>query len=171
MLIVNKNLKARDIGGKKYRSPAFSLSAIFSIPFIFLAIFISASIPEREGRGVIIALVIIVLLALPVALLLSFRKISYIIGEDKLYFFDSQIKRLQSENRKRESYVRTNGSIAYSDIKEFRYLDIKIDCYPHKRTKYITPPKVVIIGDDFEVEIFAYKSLINKIKELNQKRS
>ena len=87
MLIVNKNLNAKDIRGKKYRSPAFSLSAIFSIPVIILAIYVSTNIPPREGQGVIIGLVLIILLALPGALLLSFRKTSYILCDDRLYFF------------------------------------------------------------------------------------
>ena len=164
MLVVNKNLKAKDICGKKYRSPAFSLSAIFSVPFLALAIFTCASVPPREGRGVIIGLLIIVWMALPVALLFGARKTSCIIGADKLYFFNSQVNCLASEKRKKMRRVRTNGSIKYSDIKDFRYFSIELEGYPRKRI--IVPPRVVIIGDDFEVEIYAYKSLINKIKEL-----
>ena len=166
MLVVNKNLKAKDICGKKYRSPAFSLSAIFSVPFLALAIFTCASVPPREGRGVIIGLLIIVWMALPVALLLGTRKISCIIGADKLYFFNSQVNCLASEKRKKMCRVRTNGSINYSDIKDFRYFSIELEGHPRKR--FIVPPRVVIIGDDFEVEIYAYKSLIKRIKELNQ---
>ena len=60
---------------------------------------------------------------------------------------------------------RTNGSIDYSDITDFHYLGIEFEGQPRK--KYIVPPRVVIIGDDFEVEIYAYKSLIKRIKELN----
>ena len=164
MLVVNKNLKAKDICGKKYRSPAFSLSGIFSVPFLALAIFTCASVPPREGRGVIIGLLIIVWMALPVALLLGARKTSCIIGADKLYFFNSQVNCLASEKRKKMRRVRTNGSINYSDIKDFRYFSIELEGHPRKR--FIVPPRVVIIGDDFEVEIYAYKSLINKIKEL-----
>ena len=164
MLVVNKNLKAKDICGKKYRSPAFSLSAIFSVPFLALAIFTCASVPPREGRGVIIGLLIIVWMALPVALLFGARKTSCIIGADKLYFFNSQVNCLASEKRKKMCRVRTNGSIDYSDIKDFRYFSIELEGHPRKRI--IVPPRVVIIGDDFEVEIYAYKSLINKIKEL-----
>ena len=164
MLVVNKNLKAKDICGKKYRSPAFSLSAIFSVPFLALAIFTCASVPPREGRGVIIGLLIIVWMALPVALLFGARKTSCIIGADKLYFFNSQVNYIVSEKRKKMRRVRTNGSIKYSDIKDFRYFSIELEGYPRKRI--IVPPRVVIIGDDFEVEIYAYKSLINKIKEL-----
>ena len=164
MLVINKNLKAKDICGKKYRSPAFSLSGIFSVPFLALAIFTCASVPPREGRGVIIGLLIIVWMALPVALLLGARKTSCIIGADKLYFFNSQVNCLASEKRKKMRRVRTNGSINYSDIKDFRYFSIELEGHPRKR--FIVPPRVVIIGDDFEVEIYAYKSLINKIKEL-----
>ena len=166
MLVVNKNLKAKDICGKKYRSPAFSLSAIFSIPFIVLAIFVCANIPPREGQGVIIGLILVVLLALPVALLLSFRETSYILGEDGLYFFNSQVIRLKKENRKKESRIRTNGYVCYNDIKGFRYLGVESYGYPRKRI--ITPPRVVIIGDDFEVKIYAYKSLIKRIKSLQE---
>ena len=165
MLVVNKNLKAKDICGKKYRSPAFSISAVFSVPFLALAISTCASVPPREGRGVIIGLLIIVWMALPVALLLGFRKISYIMGTDKLYFFNSQVNCLANEKRKKMSRVRTNGSIDYSDITDFHYLGIEFEGHPRK--KYIVPPRVVIIGDDFEVEIYAYKSLIKRIKELN----
>ena len=164
MLIVDKNLKAKDIRGKKYCSLAFSLSAIFSIPFIAWAVFVSVSVPPREGRGVIIGLIIVVLLALPAAMVLNFRETSYIISEYKLYFFNSQVIRLRNEKRKKESRVRTNGSVCYSDIKDFRYLGIESYGYPRKRI--ITPPRVVIIGDDFEVEIYAYKSLIKRIKEI-----
>lgn len=166
MLIVNKNLNVKDICGKKYRSPFFSLSAIFSIPFVILAILVSATIPQGEERGVIIGLVLVVLLALPVALLLSYRKTSYIVGEERLYFFNSQVIRLRSEKRKKERRVRTNGSVCYSDIKDFRYLGIKsYGHYPQIRT---APPRVVIIGDDFEVEVYAYKKLINRIKALQR---
>ncbi len=164
MLEVNKALNSKDICGKKFRSPAFSLSAIFSIPFLVLAIFTFANIPQKEGRGVIVGLVLVILFALPVAMLLSFREISYIMGKDKLYFFNSQVIRLKNENRKKESRVRTNGSVCYSDIKDFRYLGIESYGYPRKRI--ITPPRVVIIGDDFEVEIYAYKNLIKRIKEI-----
>lgn len=165
MLVVNKNLNPKNIRGKKYRSPAFSLSAVFSIPFLALAILTSASVPPRQGRGVIIGLLIIVWMALPVALLLGSRKTSYIMGTDKLYFFNSQVNCLANEKRKKKRSVRTNGSVCYSDIKDFRYLEIEFEGHPRK--KYITPPKVVIIGDDFEVEIYAYKNLIKRIKELN----
>ena len=165
VLVVNKNLNPKNIRGKKYRSPAFSLSAVFSIPFLALAIFTSASVPPRQGRGVIIGLLIIVWMALPVALLLGFRKTSYIMGTDKLYFFNSQVNYLANEKRKKMLSVMTNGSVCYSDIKDFRYLEIEFEGHPRK--KYITPPRVVIIGDDFEVEIYAYKNLIKRIKELN----
>ncbi|MBO5324157.1 MAG: hypothetical protein J6A88_08710 [Oscillospiraceae bacterium] len=168
MLIVNKNLNAEDIRGKKYRSPDFSLSAIFSIPFILLAIFVSANIPPREGQGVIIGLVLVVLLALPAALLLSSLKTSYIICKDRIYFFNSQVIRLKNEKRKKESRIRTNGSVGYSDIKNFRYLGIEFSSMGGPLRKYISPPRVVIIGDDFEVEVCAYKSLINRIKALQR---
>ena len=157
MLVVDKSLKPKDVHGKKYRSPAFTMAVIFSIPFIILAIWVSLCIPPMEGRGVIIGLLCILLLALPVALLLSSRKPSYIISEDKLYFFDSQVSCLQSEKREEPS-VRTNGSVDYSDIKGFRYFGITLE-----RRKYIVPPRVVIIGDDFEVEIQANKSLIKEL--------
>ena len=86
-------------------------------------------------------------------------------GKDKLYFFSSQVTYFKNQNRKKMRRVRTNGSVDYSDINDFRYVGVKFEgCYPSNRT--IAPPRVVIIGDDFEVEIFAYKSLINKIKEL-----
>ena len=166
MLVVNKNLKAKDICGKKYHSPAFSMSTIFSIPFIVFAIFAFSCVPPREGGGVIVGLIIVILFAFPVALLVSFREISYIISEDKLYFFSSQVTRLRSEKCKKDSNVRTNGSVDYSDIKGFRYLGIESYGYPRKRI--ITPPRVVIIGDDFEVEIYAYKNLIKGIKALNR---
>ena len=157
MLVVDKSLKPKDVHGKKYRSPAFTMAVIFSIPFIILAIWVSLCIPPMEGRGVIIGLMCILHLALPVALLLSSRKPSYIIGEDKLYFFDSEVSWLQSEKREEPS-VRTNGSVDYSDIKGFRYFGITLE-----RRKYIVPPRVVIIGDDFEVEIQANKSLIKEL--------
>ena len=166
MLIVNKNLNAKDIRGKKYRSPAFSLSAIYLIPAIILAIYVSTNIPPREGQGVIIGLVLIILLALPGALLLSFRETSYILCDDRLYFFNSLVIRLKNEKRKKESRTRTNGCVCYSDIKGFRYLSIESYGYP--RTRIITPPRVVIIGDDFEVEIYAYKRLIKRIKLLQE---
>ena len=166
MLVVNKNLNPKNIRGKKYCSPAFGLSIMFSIPFLALAIFTSASVPPREGRGVIIGLLIIVWMALPIALLLGSRKTSYIMGTDKLYFFNSQVNCLASEKRKKMRRVRTNGSIDYSDIKDFHYLGIEFEGHPRK--KYIVPPRVVIIGDDFEVEIYAYKNLIKRIKELKQ---
>ena len=73
---------------------------------------------------------------------------------------------LRNENRKKSRCVRTNGSIEYSDIKDFRYIVAKFEgYYPSNRS--IAPPRVVIIGDDFEVEIYAYKSLIKRIKEVN----
>ena len=159
MLVVNKKLNPKDIRGKKYRSPAFSISAIFSIPFVIFAIVVSL------WRGVIIGLIFVVLLALPIAMLLSFRETSYIIAKDRLYFFSSQVTYLRNENRKKSRCVRTNGSIEYSYIKDFRYIGVEFEGY-YPRNRRIAPPRVVIIGDDFEVEIYAYKSLINKIKEL-----
>lgn len=165
MLEINKNLNPKNIYGKKYRSPAFSMSAIFSIPFLILAIVASVCLPKREGRGVVIGLIFVVLLATPIAMLLSFRETLYIIAKDKLYFFSSQVTYLRSEDRKKSRCVRTNGSIEYSDIKDFRYIDLKFEGY-YPKNKRIAPPRVVIIGDDFEVEIYAYKSLIDKIKEL-----
>ena len=167
VLVVNKNLKAKDICGKKYRSPAFSISAVFSVPFLALAISTCASVPPREGRGVIIGLLIIVWMALPVALLLGFRKISYIMGKDKLYFFSSQVTYFKNQNRKKMRRVRTNGSVDYSDINDFRYVGVEFEGY-YPRNRRIAPPRVVIIGDDFEVEIYAYKNLIKRIKKLNQ---
>lgn len=165
MLVVDKNLNPKNVHGEKHRSPSFSLSAIFSIPFLILAIVTSASVPPREGRGVIIGLLIVVWMALPVALLIACRKTSYIIGEDKLYFFNSQINFLANEKRKEMRRVRTNGSVNYSDITEFRYLGIKFEM-EYARRKYIVPPRVVIVGDDFEVEIYAYKGLINKLQKI-----
>jgi len=167
VLVINKNLNSKDICGKKYRSPAFSMSAIFSIPFVILATVVSLCLPRREGWGVIIVLIFVVLLALPIAMMISFRETSYIMGKDKLYFFNSQVTYLKNENRKKSRCVRTNGSIEYSDIKDFRHIGVKVEgCYP--RYRRIAPPRVVIIGDDFEVEIYAYKNLIKRIKELNQ---
>ena len=98
-------------------------------------------------------------------MMISFRETSYIIGEDKLYFFNSRVTRLKNENRKKESRLRTNGSIDYSDIKDFRYVGVEFEGY-YSRYRRIVPPRVVIIGDDFEVEIYAYKKLINIIEEL-----
>ena len=167
MLVVNKNLKPKDICGKKYRSPAFTISAILSIPFLILAVFVSSYIPTREGRGVIIGLIFVVLLAVPAAMLLSFRETSYILAKDRLYFFSSQVTYLRKENRKKSRCVRTNGSIAYSDIKDFRYIGIEFEGY-YPRNRRIAPPRVVIIGDDFEVEIYAYKSLIKRIINSNR---
>ena len=167
MLVVNKNLRSKDIRGKKYRSPAFSMSAIFSIPFIIFAIFVSVNIPPREGRGLIIALIFVVLLALPIAIMISFRETSYIMGKDKLYFFSSQVTYFKNQNRKKMRRVRTNGSVDYSDINDFRYVGVEFEGY-YPSNKRIAPPRVVIIGDDFEIEIYAYKKLINRIKELNQ---
>ena len=166
MLVVNKNFNSKNISGKKYRSPAFSMSAIFSIPFIILAIFASVNIPPREGQEVVIGLIFVVLLALPIAMMISFRETSYIITKDRLYFFGSQVLYLKNEDRKKSRSVRTNGSIEYSDIKEFRYIGVKFEGY-YPSNKRIAPPRVVIIGDDFEVEIYAYKNLINRIKELD----
>ena len=60
--------------------------------------------------------------------------------------------------KREEPSVRTNGSVDYSDIKGFRYFGITLE-----RRKYIVPPRVVIIGDDFEVEIYASKSLIKEL--------
>ena len=148
MLVVNKNLKAKDIRGKKYRSPAFSMSAIFSIPFTILAIFVSINMPQREGRGVVIGLIFVVLLALPIAMMISFRETSYIMGEDKLYFFSSQVTYLKNQNRKKMRRVSTNGSVDYSDIKDYRYVGVEFEGY-YPNNKRIAPPKVVIIGDDF----------------------
>ena len=165
MLVVNENLSPKKIRGKKYRSPAFTMSAIFSIPFIVTAIVASASVPPREGRVAIIGLLFIVWMALPVALLLGFRKTSYIMGADKLYFFNSLVNGHANGKRKKLRHVRTNGSIDYSDIKDFRYFGIDLEGRLLRDT-VIVPPRVVIIGDDFEVEIYAYKSLINKIKKL-----
>jgi hypothetical protein len=167
VLVVNKNLRSKDICGKKYRSPAFSMSAIFSIPFIIFAIFVSVNIPPREGRGVIIGLIFVVLLALPIALMISFRETSYIMGKDKLYFFSSQVTYFKNQNRKKMRRVRTNGSVDYSDIKDFRYVGVEFEGY-YPRNSRIAPPRVVIIGGDFEVEIYAYKNLIKRIKELKQ---
>ena len=117
-------------------------------------------------EGLIIGLIFVVLLALPIAMMISFRETSYIIAKDRLYFFTSQVTYLKNENRKKSRCVRTNGSIEYSDIKDFRYIGAKFEgYYPSNRS--IAPPRVVIIGDDFEVEIYAYKSLIKRIKELN----
>lgn len=164
MLTVNKNLKAKEICGKKYRSPAFTMSAIFSIPFIIVAVLTSLSIPQRDGRGAIIVLNFVVWLALPVAMMISFRETSYIMCEDKLYFFHSQVTCLANEKRKKLRRVRTNGSVEYSDMKDFRYIGIEFEGY---RKQTIVPPRVVIIGDDFEVEIYAYKSLIKRIKSFN----
>lgn len=166
VLVVNKNLKAKDIRGKKYRSPAFSISAIFSIPFTALAMFLSINLPKREGRGAIIGLIFVVLLALPIAMMISFREISYIMAEKKLYFFSSQVKYFKNQDRKKSRSVRTNGSIDYSDIKDFRSVGVEFEGYYRK--KRIAPPRVVIIGDDFEVEVYAYKNLMKRIKELNQ---
>lgn len=166
MLTVNKNLTAKNICGKKYRSPAFTYAVIFLIPFVVLAVIASASVPEREGRAVIIGLIIVVMLSLPLALVWGSRKASYIINGEKLYFFDSQVKCLPSENRKKLRNVRTNGSLCFSDIKNFYYLGFKLEGFFRRR--YIVPPRVVIIGDDFEVEIYAHKSLIKKIEEMNQ---
>ena len=167
MLVVNKNLRSKDIRGKKYRSPAFSMSAFFSIPFAVLAIFVSLNIPPREGRGVIIGLIFVVLLALPIAMMISFRETSYIMGKDKLYFFSSQVTYFKNQNRKKMRRVRTNGSVDYSDIYDFRYVGVEFKgCYPGNRT--IVPPRVVVVGEDFEVEIYAYKNLIKRIKKLNQ---
>ena len=165
MLVVNKNLNPNNICGKKYRSPAFSMSAIFTIPFIILAIFVSVNLPQREGREVIIGLIFVVLLALPIAMMISFRETSYIMSKEKLHFFSSQVTYLKNENRKKSRCVRTNGSIEYSDIKDFRYIGVIFEGY-YPSNRRIAPPRVVIIGDDFEVEIYAYKRLINKIKEL-----
>ena len=167
MLVVNKNLNPKNICGKKHRSPVFSMSAIFSIPFVILAIVVSLFIPPREGRGVIIGLIFVVLLALPIAIMISFRETSYIMGKDKLYFFSSQVTYFKNQNRKKMRRVRTNGSVDYSDINDFRYVGVEFEgCYPSNRR--IAPPRVVIIGDDFEVEIYASKNLIKRIKKLNQ---
>ena len=100
MLVVNKNLNPKNICGKKYRSPAFSMSAIFSIPFIILAIFVSVNLPQREGLEVIIGLIFVVLLALPIAMMISFRETSYIMSKEKLHFFSSQVTYLKNENQK-----------------------------------------------------------------------
>ena len=167
MLVINKNLNPKDIRGKKYRSSAFSMSAIFSIPFIILAIFVSLNLPQREERGVIIGLIFVVLLALPIAVMISFRETSYIMGEDKVYFFSSQVTYFKNQNRKKMRRVRTNGSVDYSDIKDFRYVGVEFEGY-YPSNRRIAPPRVVIIGDDFEVGIYAYKNLIKRIKELNQ---
>ena len=83
----------------------------------------------------------------------------------KLYFFNSQVNGHANGKRKKLRHVRTNGSIDYSDIKDFRYIGIDLEGRL-LRSPVIVPPRVVIIGDDFEVEIYAYKSLINKIKKL-----
>ena len=167
MLVVNNNLKAKDICGKKYRSPAFSMSAIFSIPFIVWAIFSSVNVPQREGLGVIIGLIFVVSLALPIAMMISSRETSYIMGSDKLYFFNSQVNCLPNEKRKKMRRVRTNGSVDYSDIEDFRYVGVEFEGH-YPRNRIIVPPRVVIIGDDFEVEIYAYRNLIKRIKELNK---
>ena len=131
-----------------------------------MAIFASINIPQGEGRGVVIGLIFVVLLALPIAMMISFRETSYIMGEDKLYFFNSQVTYLKNENRKKSRCVRTNGSIEYSDMKDFRYIGVKFEGY-YPKNRRIAPPRVVIIGDDFEVEIYAYKSLIKRVKEMN----
>jgi hypothetical protein len=170
MLVVNKNLKPKDISGKKYRSPIFSLSAIFSVPFLIAATVTSLVIPPREGRGAIIVLIFVIFLAIPVAVLISFRETSYIIAKDRLCFFSSQVTYLKNENRKKTRCVRTNGSIEYSDIKDFRYIGVIFEGY-YPSNKRIVPPRVVIIGDDFEIEIYAYKGLIKKIRELSQAKS
>ncbi len=68
---------------------------------------------------------------------------------------------------KKTRCVRTNGSIEYSDIKDFRYIGVIFEGY-YPGNKRIVPPRVVIIGDDFEIEIYAYKGLIKRIGELSQ---
>ena len=108
-------------------------------------------------------LVCVITLALPFALLWGTRKISYIISKDKLYFFNSQVSCSRKENRKKLRRDRTNGSVCYSDIKDFHYFGIELEGHPIK--KFIVPPRFVIIGDDFEVVIYANKSLVEKLKK------
>jgi len=43
MLVVDKNLNPKNVHGEKHRSPSFSISAIFSIPFLILAIVTSSN--------------------------------------------------------------------------------------------------------------------------------
>ena len=100
-------------------------------------------------------------------MMISFRETSYIMGKDKLYFFSSQVTYFKNQNRKKMRRVRTNGSVDYSDIKDFRYVGVEFEGY-YPRKRRIAPPRVVIVGGDFEVEIYAYKNLIKRIKELNQ---
>lgn len=57
------------------------------------------------------------------------RKDIYIIAKDRLYFFSSQVTYLKNENRKKSRCVRTNGSIEYPDIKDFRYIGVKFEGY------------------------------------------
>ena len=162
MLELNKSLSPKGICGKKYPSPAFLYSVIISVPFLLFSVAVPFFLPAMEGRGVIVGLLILIALALPTALLLSFRETVCILGEDKLYFFHSRVVRPKNENRKQKSVVWTSGSVDYADIKEFRSLGAERHGRPGKGR--ITPHRIVIIGEDFEVEIYGFKSLIRKIR-------
>ena len=122
MLVVNKNLKSKDIRGKKYRSPAFSISAIFSVPFLALAILTCASIPPREGRGVIIGLIFVVLLALPIAEMISFREISYIMCKDKLYFLVHKLHILRIKTERKCAVLERTAVLTILILKIFDML-------------------------------------------------
>ncbi len=163
MITVEKELKAKKVRGRRYRNPsAVPVLVVMLIPAVMLWAVLVASKPSMQTPFAMILLGMAVL-ALPVAILLLYSEVSCIFTEDRLYFFRAELRLI----RKRTKVFRTSGWLERGDVREMRYIPAHFGgMHWNGRLRiasWFCPPQVTLVGEEFEVTVYAFRSLIKMI--------
>lgn len=161
MISKETSLNPKKIKGKKIRLREFYMSLIY--PMILLYFPISGVIMQLSWDTMRI-LLIMLFCFLPVTLLLPlllWKKVLCILADDRLYFFKAEVIELYSNSiRKKRTYC--DGSVCYSEIRNFEYIAPVRSSIFSKPTQ---PSQVVFYGAEFQLTIQrASKGLIKKVK-------
>ncbi len=103
----------------------------------------------------------LVLAVLPLIVVVGTREILLVLAEDKLYFYRCEVEQYMSASRKSTSSSFADGEMLYSDIISMEFKRRKFSIQSNR----ITPPRIIIYGNDFDVTVPAFRFLIKQIEQ------
>jgi len=153
----NKNLIAKDIGGKKIREQYFDgwvIGALIGILFYTMVYLFDIENFHNNFINIVIAFTCFSpFMLLAVLNRFLFGKILCVLAKDKLYYFGAET-RINSRHNK------TNGYIEYDEIGTVEYIPPRLGAGSKQLSR------VIISGENFEITVWnANRSLVREINK------
>jgi len=171
MIEIHKNLRHRDVKGKKIRESDVIVGLYIYLFLLILVPIYSFFTVDWETIKVLLCIYLPFILFFASIILLThlFNKVVCVLTEDKLYFFNQSATIINRSTGKIKEYV-CDGSVDYADIKQTEFIPAVKRGIIKRRE--IIAKHVIIKGTDFKIEIInAGKGLIKNIQKFSSNSS